>query len=59
MAASHMSGYAEVVTMDSVCVRIVVVAAIYAGLALLVIVLHARVALVKPKLRHTHIIVEL
>ena len=45
--------------MDSVCVRIVVVAAEYAGPALLVIVLDTRVALVKPILRHTHIIVEL
>ena len=54
-----MSHYADVVAMDPVCVRIVVVAAIYAGLALFVIVLHARVALVKPILRHTHIIVEL
>ena len=54
-----MARYADVVAMNPVCVRIVVVAAEYAGPALLVIVLHARVALVKPILRHTHIIVEL
>lgn len=54
-----MTRYADIVAMDSICVRIVVVAAEYASPALLVIVLDSRVALVKPILRHTHIIVEL
>ena len=54
-----MARYADVVAMNPVCVRIVVVAAEYAGPALLVIVLGSRVALVKPKLRGTRKIVEL
>lgn len=54
-----MARYADVVAMNPVCVRIVVVAAEYAGPALLVIVLDTRIALVKPIPRITKQFVEL
>ena len=62
MAAPHMSRESEVVAMNLDCELVLptlVAAAEYAGLALLIVVFHSRIALVIPKLWEARKIVEL